>query len=108
MALATKGDRVELDFHTDPYSDLQPGTRGTVSFVDSMGTVHVKRQPSHSWPPSSGPPRCRTSDSPCIASAEAFAIYERIGSDGEWPACEDGDNDSSRDTTAGEPATGAV
>jgi hypothetical protein len=26
----------------DPYSDLQEGTEGTVLFVDSTGTVHVK------------------------------------------------------------------
>lgn len=27
--------------HTDSYSKLQPGTLGTVSFIDSTGTVHV-------------------------------------------------------------------
>jgi hypothetical protein len=36
-----KGRRVRLDHTADPYTTLTPGTLGTVSFVDSMGTVHV-------------------------------------------------------------------
>lgn len=41
--MAEPGDRVEfLGFgEPDPYSTLQPGTRGTVAFVDDLGTVHV-------------------------------------------------------------------
>ena len=37
------GARVEfLGFGVpDPYSRLKPGDRGTVRFVDSLGTVHV-------------------------------------------------------------------
>ncbi len=37
-----KGDRVELVNVNDPYTLLAPGTLGTVTFVDSLGTVHVK------------------------------------------------------------------
>jgi Domain of unknown function (DUF4314) len=38
------GDRVEfLGFgEHDPYSTLQPGTLGTVTLIDDVGTVHVK------------------------------------------------------------------
>lgn len=33
--------RVRLVSHEDVHSSLLPGTEGTVSFVDSLGTVHV-------------------------------------------------------------------
>jgi Domain of unknown function (DUF4314) len=38
------GDRVEfLGFgEHDPYTDLRPGTLGTVDLVDDAGTVHVR------------------------------------------------------------------
>jgi Domain of unknown function (DUF4314) len=36
------GRRVRLVRCTDPYTKLAPGDEGTVSFVDSMGTVFVK------------------------------------------------------------------
>ena len=35
------GDRIELVDCSDPYTKLTPGSKGTVSLVDSMGTVHV-------------------------------------------------------------------
>lgn len=35
------GDRVELIRCNDQYTRLQPGERGTVRLVDSLGTVHV-------------------------------------------------------------------
>jgi Domain of unknown function (DUF4314) len=35
------GRRVRLIRTTDPYTGLRPGAEGTVSLVDSMGTVHV-------------------------------------------------------------------
>lgn len=35
------GERVELIHTNDPHTKLKPGTRGTVSFIDDMGTVHV-------------------------------------------------------------------
>jgi hypothetical protein len=36
------GDTVELVYTDDPYTDLIPGDRGEVTFVDSFGTVHVQ------------------------------------------------------------------
>ena len=35
------GDRVRLIYTTDEYTRLETGSEGTVSFVDSLGTVHV-------------------------------------------------------------------
>lgn len=36
------GDRVRLEWTTDPYTDLQPGAEGTVTFVNtsSLGTTY--------------------------------------------------------------------
>lgn len=36
-----KGTRVELISMNDPYTKLKPGDRGTVSMVDSIGTIFV-------------------------------------------------------------------
>jgi len=36
------GFRVELVSMTDPYADLKPGERGTVTGVDAVGTVHIQ------------------------------------------------------------------
>lgn len=33
------GSRVELQHMNDPYSKLQPGDLGTVTFIDDMGTI---------------------------------------------------------------------
>ena len=35
------GCRVELVYMNDPYTKLKPGDRGTVTMVDSIGTVFV-------------------------------------------------------------------
>ena len=35
------GTRVELISMNDPYTKLKPGDRGTVEFVDDMGTIFV-------------------------------------------------------------------
>lgn len=35
------GCRVELVFMDDPYTKLKPGDQGTVSVVDSIGTVFI-------------------------------------------------------------------
>lgn len=40
--LNQNGDRVRLVSCSDPYTRLGPGATGTVTFVDSLGTVHVK------------------------------------------------------------------
>lgn len=44
IAVSTKklyppGTRIELISMNDPYSPVSTGTRGTVKFVDSMGTI---------------------------------------------------------------------
>ena len=36
-----KGTRVELVSMSDPFTKLKPGDRGTVSMVDSIGTIFV-------------------------------------------------------------------
>lgn len=36
------GTRVELIRMDDPYAALKPGGQGTVSFVDDIGTIHIK------------------------------------------------------------------
>ena len=36
------GTRVELICMDDPYAALKPGDQGTVSFVDDIGTIHIK------------------------------------------------------------------
>ena len=36
-----KGKRIELISTTDPYTELKPGDRGTINFVDDMETIHV-------------------------------------------------------------------
>jgi hypothetical protein len=36
------GTRVELIHMDDPYAALKPGDQGAVSFVDDIGTVHIK------------------------------------------------------------------
>lgn len=35
------GDRVRLVCCTDLFTQLEPGTLGTIRFIDDMGTVHV-------------------------------------------------------------------
>lgn len=37
-----KGTRVELVSISDPYTDLKPGDKGTVIFVDDTATIFVK------------------------------------------------------------------
>lgn len=37
-----EGDRIELIFCTDDLTILKPGERGTVEFVDGIGTIHVR------------------------------------------------------------------
>ena len=35
------GKRIELIFTTDKFTTLKPGDRGTVDFVDDLGTMHI-------------------------------------------------------------------
>nr|WP_312215914.1 DUF4314 domain-containing protein [Clostridioides sp.] len=37
-----KGTRIELISMNDPYSSIEPGTKGTVESVDDIGTLHMK------------------------------------------------------------------
>lgn len=37
----TKGTRIELIKMDDPYAPVPSGTKGTVDFVDDMGTIHM-------------------------------------------------------------------
>ena len=41
MKKQLKGKRIELIYTSDPYTELKPGDRGNVDFVDDMGTIHV-------------------------------------------------------------------
>jgi Domain of unknown function (DUF4314) len=45
--VARVGDRVELVSTTDPYTALDPGTRGTVTLIDALGTIHVRWDDGH-------------------------------------------------------------
>ena len=36
-----EGCRVELVQMSDPYTKLRPGDKGSVIYVDDMGTVHI-------------------------------------------------------------------
>ncbi len=36
-----EGSRIELVSMDDPYSKLKVGDKGTVKFVDDIGTVHI-------------------------------------------------------------------
>lgn len=36
------GTRIELISMNNPYTKLIPGDRGTVEFVDDIGTIHVR------------------------------------------------------------------
>ena len=36
------GTRIELISMSDPYAHVPSGTKGTVSFVDDIGTIHPK------------------------------------------------------------------
>lgn len=39
---AKAGDRVKLLYCADPHTILEPGTLGTVTLVDGLGTIHVR------------------------------------------------------------------
>jgi hypothetical protein len=41
------GDRVELIRCSDPYTQLEPGAQGTVTFVGDFGTVHIDWDDGH-------------------------------------------------------------
>ena len=41
MKSQLEGKRIELISTTDPNTELKPGDRGTIDFVDDTGTIHV-------------------------------------------------------------------
>jgi signal recognition particle receptor subunit beta len=41
------GERVQLIHTSDPYTNIAPGTRGTVTLVDDFGTIHVAWDSGH-------------------------------------------------------------
>lgn len=41
------GMRVELVNMFDEYTKLEAGAQGTISFIDSLGTLHVKWDDGH-------------------------------------------------------------
>ena len=54
------GARVELICMDDPYNKkLHPGSKGTVGFVDDMGTIHVRWDYGSSLGVVYGEDRCR-------------------------------------------------
>jgi Domain of unknown function (DUF4314) len=48
MTTTTVGTRVRLVRCSDPFTNLKAGAEGTVTFVDALGTVHVKWDDGHS------------------------------------------------------------
>jgi Domain of unknown function (DUF4314) len=40
--MTKQGDRVELISTQDEFTMLKPGAKGTVTYVDVLGTIHVK------------------------------------------------------------------
>ena len=44
---AREGDRIELVSTTDEWARVPRGTRGTVAYVDALGTVHVNFDTGH-------------------------------------------------------------
>ena len=37
-----RGTRIELISMEDPYAPIEPGTKGTVDYIDDMGTIHMQ------------------------------------------------------------------
>lgn len=71
--MANKGDRVELIHCNDPYTRLTPGERGTVAFVDDLGTVHVK------WDSGSSLGLCREDGDAWTVVDKATSLRPRPG-----------------------------
>lgn len=54
-----KGTKVKLIKMNDPYTRLQPGTLGTVTGVDDIGTIHVNWDTGSSLGIAFGEDECR-------------------------------------------------
>jgi hypothetical protein len=55
----TPGTRVVLLKMNDPYTKLEPGTKGTVTSVDDIGTIHVNWDSGSSLGVAYGEDSCR-------------------------------------------------
>lgn len=58
----TPGTRVELVRMNDPYTMLEPGDKGTVLYVDQIGTIHVSWDRGSSLGVAFGEDECRRID----------------------------------------------
>ena len=58
------GTRVVLFRMNDPYTKLQPGTKGTVTGVDDIGTIHVNWDSGSSLGVAFGEDECRKIEGP--------------------------------------------
>ena len=58
----TPGTRVVLLKMNDPYTKLEPGTKGTVTSVDDIGTIHVNWDSGSSLGVAYGEDSCRKSE----------------------------------------------
>lgn len=54
------GTRIQLLHMNDPYSPVEPGTRGTVELIDSMAQIHMKWDNGRSLPLNSDEDSFRT------------------------------------------------
>lgn len=53
------GTRVELIYMNDPYTNIPPGTKGTVKHVDDIGTIFVNWDCGSSLGVAYGEDKCR-------------------------------------------------
>lgn len=54
-----QGCRVELIYMDDPYTKIPKGTKGTVTGVDDIGTIHVHWDTGHQLGIAYGEDQCR-------------------------------------------------
>ena len=73
----TEGSRVELIKMDDPFrTDLVPGTRGTVMFVDDSGAIHVRWDCHSSLAVQYGIDACRKLDAVTITCYGETKIWD--------------------------------
>ena len=74
----TEGSRVELTKMDDPFrTDLVPGTRGTVMFVDDSGAIHVRWDCHSSLAVQYGIDACRKLDAVTITCYGETKVWQR-------------------------------
>ena len=73
----TEGSRVELTKMDDPFrTDLVPGTRGTVMFVDDSGAIHVRWDCHSSLAVQYGIDACRKLDAVTITCYGETKVWD--------------------------------